>query len=734
MVTIKRLISLILTLAVSLTSVAVVSYAEEVSTEDVNMEEAAEAVADARFNAAASVFVALKVFEKAPVFTDTLTREEFARIIQKAMKLPVSSQPVNGVFADVPGKYKESPYITAATDAGIFIGRPGDLFRPHEALTEDEAVIALVNAAGYREKIKLLGDELSTYLTEAKSIGITKDITINPGEKITYEKLIIMMYNAFSADMLVIKEFKGNEAVYGVGEDVTLFSEVYDVYEDDGIVVANEYTYLDKARFGKANTVVIESDNGEFEYNATLTGGGELLGMRVDFTYLTDEETDTRTLLSIEAHEKNDILTISSYEIESTEAGKVWYDIGGGRRKDAKIPDDADIIYNGVAFAYADENTFFPDYGKLILIDNDSDNKYDVVFVEDYISITVWGVDSQNLTVYPDMAQKGISEPVRAGGKKIPDLIKAEEAGLLIVEKDGKKVSLARIKKGDAITVMMSDVRSGSVLIKLMASSKKVTGEVTALEVRDDKPYKSTDADGNQTDIYGLDTIAIDGETYNIAGDVMMLLDFGFSGDFLIDIFGNIAGWASDAEIKAMYSYLINIGYNEEENELILRMLYENGIYTNESFKEEIKIDNVKYELVDELRTANVLAAGNQEKSMGYKEKGVKITQYTVTEGVWDASGKGTLLNPYKWVANYKGATSRTVIGDSELTQKEKENLLDNIQNYDVTIDNIASNWRDLITDLFNGYQNQVVYSESANTTSKACVIRCVAETPPTGN
>lgn len=599
MVTIKRLVSLILTLAVSLSSFAIVSYAEEADTEAVGTEEAAEVVADERYETAAAVFVSLKVFEKAPVFTDTLTREEFARIIHKAMKLPTSSVAKNGAFADVPGKYKESPYITSATDAGIFIGRPGDLFRPHEALTEDEAVIALVNAAGYREKIKLLGDELSTYLTEAKSIGITKDITINPGEKITYEKLIIMMYNAFSADMLVIKEFKGNEAVYGVGEEVTLFSEIYDVYEDEGIVTANEYTYLDRARFGKEKTVVIDGEYGEAEYDASLAGGGELLGMRVNYTYLLDEETDKRTLLSIEADEKNDILTISSYDIESTEQGKVWYEIGGGRRKDAKIPDDADIIYNGVAFAYADEKTFFPDYGKLTFVDNDSDNKYDVVFVEDYISITVWGVDSQNLTIYPDMALKGISEPIRTGGKKIPELIKAEEAGLLLIEKDGKKASLARIKKGDTATVMMSDVRSGSVLIKFIASSKKVTGEVTALEVRDDKAYKKTDVDGNETEIYGLDTIAIDGEVYNVAGDVMMLLEFGFAGDFLVDAFGNITGWADNAAMKAMYSYLINMGYNEEENELILRMLYENGIYTSENFKDEIKIDNVKYEFSD---------------------------------------------------------------------------------------------------------------------------------------
>ncbi len=599
MVTIKRLVSLILTLAVSLTSVTMAAYAEDINTEVGNAEEVTEAVADERFETAVAVFVSLKVFEKAPVFTDTLTREEFARIIHKAMRLPVSAEAKNGAFADVPGKYKESPYIASAMDAGIFIGRPGDLFRPREALTEDEAVIALVNAAGYREKIKLLGDEMSTYLTEAKSIGITKDITINPGEKITYEKLIIMMYNAFSADMLVIKEFKGNEAVYGVGEDVTLFSELYDVYEDDGIVTANEYTYLDRARFGKANTIVINSDEGEAEYDGTLSGGGELLGMRVNYTYLIDEETDTRMLLSIEADEKNDILTLSSYDIESTEPGKVWYEISGGRRKDAKIPDDADIIYNGVAFAYADENTFFPDYGKLTFIDNNSDDRYDVVLVEDYISITVWGVDSNNLTIYPDMALKGLSEPVRVGGKKIPDLIKAEDSGLLLVEKDGKKASLSRVKKGDAVTVMMSDVRSGSVLVKLIASSKKVTGEVTAFEIRDDKPYSVTDDDGNQTDMYGLDTIAIDGETYNVAGDVMMLLDFGFAGDFLLDAFGNIAGWAGNAEMKAMYSYLINIGYNEEENELILRMLYENGIYTNEDFKDEIKIDNVKYEFSD---------------------------------------------------------------------------------------------------------------------------------------
>lgn len=594
---IKRLISLVLTLILALSSVNMAVYAQEQTAVAEAAEE--EVVADERYEQAAAAFVLLKVFEKAPEFNQTLTREEFAKIIQKAMKLPVSTQPHDGVFVDVPGKYKESPYIAAATDAGVFIGRPGDMFRPHDYLTEDEAVIALVNAAGYREKIKMLGDELSTYLTEAKNIGVTKDVAVNPGERITYEKLLIMMYNAFSADMLVIKEFKGNEAVYAVEEDVTLFSELYDVYEDEGIVIADEYTYLDRGRFAGRDSVVIDNGEYEAEYDASLAGGGEFLGMSVSYTYFIDEATDRRFIIGIEADDDNKILEISSYDINEVEPGKVWYEVSGGRRKDVKILDSINVIYNGVAFAYADEKTFFPDYGKLKFIDNNSDNKYDVVFVENYTTITVWGVDKENLTVYPDNSLKGIDEPVRTNGVLLPDYIKAEDESLFEIEKDGKKTSLARIKKGDAVIVMQSDVRSGSVLTKLIASSKKVPGQVEGMEIRDRLPYVFKDENDNETKIYGLDYITVNGESYRISGDVMMLLEFGFAGEFLVDAFGNIAGWTSDSGMKSMYSYLINIGYDEENNRLLMRMLYENGIYTTEYFEDEIRIDNVKFEFGD---------------------------------------------------------------------------------------------------------------------------------------
>ena len=141
------------------------------------------------------------------------------------------------------------------------------------------------------------------------------------------------------------------------------------------------------------------------------------------------------------------------------------------------------------------------------------------------------------------------------------------------------------------------------------------------------------------------------------------------------------------------------------------------------------KFDNIKYELINETRTADLLSAGGDEIAMGYKTKGVKITEYTVTEGVWE---KNKYLSI--WTAKYNNATTKTYTDDTGLTPKEREEILNAIQNYDVTVDNITNNWQDIIVDLFNGYQDEVVYSTSQNATSRACLVRCLAETPPTNN
>jgi len=605
---IRKIISMMLAGMTLLTTVSIPVHAEE---QVLNESENLVKEIDERFLTASAIFTQLKVFPEAPEAEATLNREEFARLMTKALKLPVNDSVRDGVFADVPGKYKEAPYIAAAADAGVFVGKAGNMFRPRDLLTEDEAVIALVNATGYRELVKISGDNLANYLRQAREIGITDGVSVVTGQSITYEKLLILMYQAFCADMFLIKEFDGKSPVYQVVEDVTLFSELYELMEDEGIVIADRYTYLDEPRFGKEDTIIIDNGVSQEEYDTTLVSGETLLGHRVKYSFFEDEEAGVLKLVSIKSHEKNQCYTVMSEQILEYENGILSCETDGKRAKNIKVPDSISVIYNGMAFAYADNATFCPEYGKLTFINNDNDGEYDVVIIDEYQSITLWAVDTENYILYPDMSKKGFDALLYADGTPVPDMISLGDPDYFRIEKAGKKISLARLKKGDVITVMQSDARSGSVITKLLVSDKKVSGTVTGMEYRDGE---------KQEDKSGIDILMVDGVDYPVAGDVMLHTRNGFLGTFLLDFDGRIVGWTSDSEMKTLYAYLINAGYDTDNNEIFLRMLYENGVYLEERVSQKVKLDEETYRFSNK-QTAEVvldhLIAASGETGVG---------------------------------------------------------------------------------------------------------------------
>ncbi|MED0656837.1 carboxypeptidase regulatory-like domain-containing protein [Anoxybacillus ayderensis] len=94
---------------------------------------------------------------------ESITRAQFAVLLARALKLPVSSY--SGVFVDVPATLSwAAPYIEAAYRAGIVQGS-NDLFKPDAAITREQMAAMLVRALAYKnENIK--GNESITFADE----------------------------------------------------------------------------------------------------------------------------------------------------------------------------------------------------------------------------------------------------------------------------------------------------------------------------------------------------------------------------------------------------------------------------------------------------------------------------------------------------------------------------------------------------------------------------------------
>lgn len=99
----------------------------------------------------------------------SVSRAEFATMIQKAFnQQPVRQLSANG-FTDVPSNYWASAAIREAYETGFMAGYPGDVFLPNQQIPKVQAIAALASGLGV-ETSNSASNVLSTYYTDASEI------------------------------------------------------------------------------------------------------------------------------------------------------------------------------------------------------------------------------------------------------------------------------------------------------------------------------------------------------------------------------------------------------------------------------------------------------------------------------------------------------------------------------------------------------------------------------------
>lgn len=559
----KKILSVLLMLAVS---IAVPAMAEK--------EESAESVTE-QAELASEGYRRLRAFgieEKIYTVKDgekMITRGEFAvlaaRLVNSDWNGFKSSR--QSAYADVPleSKYADSVYYL--TELGVISGTGTNTFSPEMPITYGEALKILVKLTGHGMRVeKNLGGFPHGYITMAYRLDINKNVKYAPEESISLKDALELVSNTALAEVFEeYAEYKGQN----------LLEMYHDIYKGNGVVECD----------GNINYI---QNSGRDVYSITLNGEiyktddksfNKLLGRYIDYFYI-DEQGVKKLLYASEDNSRNEILEIGYDKLLPQDEGfnlsAIVYRDKSEKKRTASLAQLPTVIYNGLKYDEYDVNSFDISDGKLVLVDNNSDKKYDYVFIEETRPLVVASVAGDYSMI---TGKNGFS--VRFCEKGCYDIFEGET---------DKRIRLSEIKSGDVLTCSISNDEK---YVKIYRNNTSFSGEISTI---------SNDTDYTETEICVNDasykfTPEVAGKLKN--GSYTTLLRIGCVYEFKTDVYGRVAEFTLKEE-NYEYAYLIDAGGLESgiNPHFLLRVFLENEVIFDAYVGGKVKLNGenkIKY-------------------------------------------------------------------------------------------------------------------------------------------
>ncbi len=315
---------------------------------------------------------------------DNITRAEFVKIVLGACGLLESVSPnISSSFGDTAGHWAES-YIAFAESLGYVNGNSDGTFAPDKNVTLEQAAKLLVKITGFGIVADNNGGYPLGYVSTAASKGMLYKVDGREEEKLTRGQVAQLIYNTMQVPMML---YDGTSYHDGNKND-TLMSRLL-CMDDTGIVTKVYYTGIDSTvGTGRQDRVEITVDNVIYQMYVGDTNAEILPGCEVDFTAVRNSrDSDEYTLVYINPTSRSTILELTDEELNSLNLAEKEYAYSisdTGKIQKARLDNNVKVIYNNQYLDNPDETDMLPKNGFVRLVENDGDNRYDVVFVYDY--------------------------------------------------------------------------------------------------------------------------------------------------------------------------------------------------------------------------------------------------------------------------------------------------------------------------------------------------------------
>lgn len=341
----------------------------------------------------AVVLRALGMIKESQKYTDdTVTRSEFANSVIMSVfdSLPKGEQVYDLTVRDG-GLYQ-------LLSAGVISGDGDGKIRPNDEITVCEAVKISLSMLGYDERAKADGGYPSGYLKLASRLKLLNGVAQGGSEKLTYSSFINLLQNVIDCEVMELVSYSPlGQSSYKKVSGKTLISAYRNIYSGEGVITATEASGLYSAA-DKTDADELKIDGTVYNAANVYLANADLLGANVKY-YYRDSDAPRRDVLLCAVAADNKILEISSDDIISYDGGRYTYE-KDGKKKEVLLPSSVITIYNGVYDA--DNEVFSPQCGKVVLTDNNSDGKYDVLNIHDvtYTVIQRVLVSEGNLMIF----------------------------------------------------------------------------------------------------------------------------------------------------------------------------------------------------------------------------------------------------------------------------------------------------------------------------------------------
>ena len=456
---------------------------------------------------------------------DTIKRSEFAKVAVTSMGLGSiaenSEYPTK--YPDVVENHWANGYINVATNQGIVIGDDEGNFRPDDTITYAEAATVLVRLIGHGPAAEKKGGFPTGYISVASQQGITKNAVASNDTAVVRGMVAQMTNNSLTVKKMEQTSFGGDESYEIV--DKTLLEDELKTKIVKGQITAVGTSSLTGSSSLRDNEVRI----GEIVYeveNKAMAQASRLLGFNVEAYVREDDNKDEKLVLARAEKNKNSSMKINVEDIEKiTEGEKLRIDYWKDKENDTKtqyvnVSNDAKYIFNGKAIAF-DKAELQPASGSLLVLDQDRDDVYDVVFIESYENYVVEEVIASSNRVTDKYGKPSL-------------VLDPEDKNVkFVITRGGQEINITDLKEWDVLSVATSKDKT---IIMVEVTTESVTGRVE--------------------EIHG-DKYVINGEDFRIAANYTEDVNLNDEGTFYLDKDRNIAAVDATSGLSSNYAYLV---------------------------------------------------------------------------------------------------------------------------------------------------------------------------------
>lgn len=606
MLNLKKVIALVCTLALVITSVSVVSFAEAYTdvTESSAYYEAVESLSKL------GIVTGYEDGTYKP--EETVTRAEMAALIARIQGYEETAKAnANTVFTDVPSTYWASGYVAQANGQGIINGYGDGTFGPDDAVKYEEAVKMIMATLGYTPYAMNNGGYPTGYLAAAQFYGVTKSVSnAVTGTGANRGTIAQLLANAIDTPIMGQSKWSTDGSVeYTIydGKDnnsyKTLMSENLDVVKLKGVIKESSVASLkgdkeinndEAAKIKVSVTGNYDTNNKDFQFdsNGDYTGedtflvaesdAEDYLGMAV-ILYVRENDDNEYEVISIAADgTKNDIVTftLDQFDVveESTSGSttttyiKYFKNSTDSSSIKKQLASNYAITLNGAskdiddifgAGMVVEPNGKSMKGGLVTLIDNDGKTGYDVVMVEVAATAVVDEIGDETIS-FKEQAQ------LPTGPMSSLDVEEDATDTVIDIVKDGKAIAYTDLKEWDVLSIVAPDDTNNG-YIKVDVISNPVTGQITS-----DKTSKTSATNK---------AYKIDGKFYDVAEGSYKTngLSVNDAGIFYIDKYGKIAAFSEDSSVATgvagTYGYVFNTLVTDKnmDKEVQVKLITANG-------------------------------------------------------------------------------------------------------------------------------------------------------------